>query len=1273
MISLLYITLPLTLAAAPAEPAWLERVCEESTLESIHHPGAAAYHSSDTPTPVGSRTLIEAYSPRIEALREAEILLGEGDRLALEDREEEAREKWRSAAELYEGARDALGGAGAYQRLADSYLLKASAKGGVEQLMNRLGFQETDLDDGLSTEMVTKLFEYMDWEAVFDPQIQTRITAFYYKAIVLAAESYEGLVRQDISVEEESLELADDLYNQASERLDNNELHAAHSLAREARKLYHEIDYKPGELRASALEMRCEELSGNPFDALTQAQYLLRLAAKLPLGDEATETYIEAMRLYEKGRLKEALDSLQKAAKLYRESNDPSGIVNSTLDIGVMYIALGNYGEGERRLLQSLDLISELGPTDEYKSLNLATIHHNLANLYADTGRPRLATRHYCIALRSWRELGEPSHEVGTLSGLGASLRAQGRHSEALRALNLGLELQYRLSPEPDIEGDLLNNIGYVYYSKADYSTALDYYYRSLEPRGKLANPQKQAESWNNIASTLATLGRFNDALETFQSAFEAARDLESSIRTRTLGNMGAMLQYRGDYRRAIQAHSQALRAATSNHDVAWAVSSQLNLSRVYQEIGDMPAAEEHITEAIRLLGKGERTIEYAQALSILAQLQKRARRFEDAESTLRRASETSLNMNDPKLTLQIEVNLAVVESLQGDFQTALGRNKESLEKLNEIGDKYLTIRLLVIAALLNTHQGDPAKGVKQARQALDLATDVGLPTERVLGFSALSMAHLFDGEPDRARTEVTNAIEILEALHGTIRLPEIKSGFLDQFSLIYSLAVVLEVSAGRYEKAFEYAEKARSRAFLDQLGSQWIRFRPDSKGEPAALEQDLRRQLSYLQKSMDKERSLGYSDSTSARLASLSREAESVRRRYWKLVKQMRISSPEHASVSSVETLPLTEVQEEVLDDGTTLIEFFDSAGFGDDSTNCWVFAWVVERDSFQFVNLRLVSADLREKVGRLRNMVESRSLDLAASAELYDLLVKPLAPYIHNSNIVIVPHGILHYLPFAALWDAKESSFLIDTHTLTYAPSASSLKYTIAKRNPYEGRSLVIGDPDGSLPHAATEAKSVAAALGSVASLGERATERQIVERSGEVDVLHLASHGNYNEVQPFFSWIELAGDEEFDGRLETHEIFGLDLQRANLVVLSACRTALGRQTRGDEMVGMTRAFLYAGSPAVVTTLWSVDDAASAALMGSFYRHLFEATSSAEALREAQLEVKSVERWSSPYYWAAFTLTGDSHWRSDPGDAGGRRSQRRQRTMEIRSNGNH
>jgi CHAT domain-containing protein len=178
--------------------------------------------------------------------------------------------------------------------------------------------------------------------------------------------------------------------------------------------------------------------------------------------------------------------------------------------------------------------------------------------------------------------------------------------------------------------------------------------------------------------------------------------------------------------------------------------------------------------------------------------------------------------------------------------------------------------------------------------------------------------------------------------------------------------------------------------------------------------------------------------------------------------------------------------------------------------------------------------------------------------------------------------------------------------------------------------------------LPFAEQEARAIAALYATAPLIHTAATESIVRQQAGELGILHLAAHGYYNAVAPLNSLIALAPDGANDGWLTAGETYGLNLQQADLVVLSACQTQLGDLSAGDELVGLTRAFFYAGTPTVVASLWTVDDQTTALLMERFYTHLRAGMGKAAALRQAQLDVRA--DYPNPYYWAAFVLSGDA-----------------------------
>jgi CHAT domain-containing protein len=364
----------------------------------------------------------------------------------------------------------------------------------------------------------------------------------------------------------------------------------------------------------------------------------------------------------------------------------------------------------------------------------------------------------------------------------------------------------------------------------------------------------------------------------------------------------------------------------------------------------------------------------------------------------------------------------------------------------------------------------------------------------------------------------------------------------------------------------------------------------------------------------------------------------------YASLLVELKRQSPAAASLVSVDTASLAEIQD-LLDEGTTLVEFFVT------DKNTYVF--IVTRQRFEVIEIDVSRSQLFETILIYYDFAETNSPHPNTLRQLYEWLIQPVAPYLETDAILIVPYGILHYVPFAALTDGND--YFIDKYVPFALPSANALRFVPDEPQDFD-TALVIGNPTGTgglspLPFAEREAQSVAELFKTQPLLGNEATETIFRAEADRNNILHIAAHGAYNPDSPLFSSIYLASDNQYDGRLDVFEIYDLDLtHKTSLVILSACETQLGAKglrtglgvTAGDEVVGLTRSFLYAGTPSVIASLWNVDDEATGLLMERFYTHLREGTGKAAALRQAQIEVR--EEYPNPYYWSAFMLSGDA-----------------------------
>jgi CHAT domain-containing protein len=517
-------------------------------------------------------------------------------------------------------------------------------------------------------------------------------------------------------------------------------------------------------------------------------------------------------------------------------------------------------------------------------------------------------------------------------------------------------------------------------------------------------------------------------------------------------------------------------------------------------------------------------------------------------------------------------------------------------------------------------------------------------------------------GNPAEAVPYYQRAIEQIESTRALLESEEYRQSYFEGGVGVYGRMIQGLLASGKTEEAFNYSERARSRAFLDVLGT---------KVQLANVKSGLLQEEMALQ-----ERVAGLKaklPSADEPPGDLRRELREAEKAYDSFLAKVRKQNKEQTSLMTVEPLTLKEVQE-LLQPGTTLVEYF----VGPVGTR----VWIIEKERMQSVRIRLGKQDLAERVKTLRDSIfalgEKEKVN-ESSTSLYQELIQPVLPHPSGKELIIVPHDVLHYLPFHAL-RSPDGRYLIEKYPISYLSSASLLQFVKEKRKAAGEKVLAfgnpdLGDPEKNLEFAELEAKEVKAAYPeSSVYIGKEATEEKSKILSSKHDILHFATHAQLNEDDPLSSAVLLAREDKEDGRLEVWEIFGMDL-RANLVVLSGCETGLGKLSTGDELVGLTRAFIYAGTPSVAASLWSVDDSSTAHLMASFYRNL-KTMSKVEALRQAQLglirgegrsdllarrgvggigklgETQKPESASQdpisistshPYFWAPFILVGD------------------------------
>jgi len=432
----------------------------------------------------------------------------------------------------------------------------------------------------------------------------------------------------------------------------------------------------------------------------------------------------------------------------------------------------------------------------------------------------------------------------------------------------------------------------------------------------------------------------------------------------------------------------------------------------------------------------------------------------------------------------------------------------------------------------------------------------------------------------------------------------------------------------------------------------------------------------------------------TDAEAATAEKELDGLTVELEQVQGRIRASSPQYAALTQPAPLDLNEIQSKVLDDKTVLLEY----ALGAEKS----FLWAVTRTSMDIYELPARS-EIESAARRVYELLTARNKKMtnetaaarlarvraadgeyfAAARRASEMLLGPAAARIADKRLLIVGESVLKYLPFGALPDPGSDVPMIAKHEIVTAPSASVvavLRQETAGRKPAAKTLMVLADPvfnaedarlapvtkaarrseSGSdtqnfarLRFSRTEAEEITRLAASGATLKaldfEASRETAMKPALGEYRIVHFATHSLLNNEHPELSGVVLSlvdrNGRPQNGFLRLYDIYNLRLS-ADLVVLSACRTALGQEIKGEGLIGLTRGFLYAGAPRVVASLWEIDDRTTAEAMKRFYEGMLgRGERPAEALRGAQMALWRTKGWDAPYYWAAFTLEGE--WR--------------------------
>jgi CHAT domain-containing protein len=760
---------------------------------------------------------------------------------------------------------------------------------------------------------------------------------------------------------------------------------------------------------------------------------------------------------------------------------------------------------------------------------------------------------------------------------------------------------------------------------------AIAAYQQSLQVTTRQDMPFEWADTMNNLANAYMHRIR-GDRADNLEQAIAAYQQV-LQVRTRqamplewaeTMNNLAAAYtdRIRGDradnLEQAIAAYQQSLRVMTSQAmPVKWAATMS-NLATAY-------------ADRIR----GDRADNLEQAIAACQQaLQVATRQAMPLE--------WARTMNN--------LALAYVDRIRGDRADNLEQAIAACQQALQVRTRQAmpmqwanTITYLAITYAKRI-RGDRAENLERATAAYQAAIDgaqaIGIRDYERRAAGGLGLLHYAEREWAPAYAAFDTAIAALEAMRTGYFSEEAKTRLAEESALLYTHMTDTCLHLDRPQEAMERAEAGKSRLFLDQLGTDAFL----TPSLPAAQKPLLEREANLISELRALEHAIRNAPDEARRRQFVAQQAER-RAALDEMWAQLEPHAPDYVALRRGDPIKYEQLQALVdgFDTAAALVEFYTLP----DEIIAFVLRSgekepaVAQVDITQDQLLHHVQTYWREVVEYpQRGDIGQRWQELAGP------LLADVLPHLEKAELIyLVPHGLLHYLPLHAL--RMDGEYLVDRIPIAYAPSAAVLgrviQRTVGIERMGQPKALVAGNPTLDLRYAESEAQQVAKLFGAQPYLGERATKATVQSELAGKDVAHLACHGYFYPIHPLQSGVVFAGGE----RLTAQEIMGLNLQ-ADLVTLSACTTGLTKVSGGDELVGLTRALLYAGASSVLVSLWAVDDESTGQLMTDFYHRLYDDTgqkvkAEAIALREAMLELRKTKE--HPYYWAPFILVGD--WR--------------------------
>jgi CHAT domain-containing protein/predicted negative regulator of RcsB-dependent stress response len=876
-----------------------------------------------------------------------------------------------------------------------------------------------------------------------------------------------------------------------------------------------------------------------------------------------------------------------------------------------------------------------------------ATALRARANALYAKGEHAAAADHHQQAAVLFEAAGETNQVARTLSSSTQPLLLMGEYNRAFAAAERARQIftaegnSWRLA-RLDI------NLGNVYFRQDRFEEALAAYeraYRGLPPQ---TDPEGIAAVLSNMATCYIFLNMFPQALDSYARARQFCEEHGMPLLvTQADYNIAYLHFQRGEYSRAIGMLRATLVNAKKIGDAYHQALCNLDLSELYLDLNlSVEAGElsQQGYEGFRKLGMGYETAKCL-AFSAMAAAQQ-GHAFEGLKlySESREIFVKEKNRAWPSL---IDLYRAQAFFEEGRCFEARRYCAQALEKFLDLNLSSKAVRAQLLLVRIAMQTGETDQAFHNATAALENVLKLESPFLSHQAHLLLGNLYLARGDREQAYASYQCARQALEMLRANLRGEELKVAFIKNRLEVYENLV--ELCLGRQnarqddlnptEEAFTYVEQAKSRSLMDLFARPAPAFTEKTPGQSELVRsiQDLREELNWYYNLIEREQ-LQPEQHSPDRIAALENKAQRHEKELVRILHDATDADAAQAGLQIPSHVPIATIRAAISED-TLLVEYFQ--------VRDRILLCLLGRETLEIVPvtlqprvaglLRLLQFQLSKfRLGPqyLESVHDSLLQTTQAHLkELYDELIAPVAPRLKAKHLIFVPHGLLHYVPFHALFDGTQH--LIDRHTVSYAPSASIYALCQTRTANSSGASLVFGIPDPQAPAILDEVEALTGVLDRAELfIGQNATVNVLREKGPASRLIHIATHGRFRQDNPMFSAIRMG-----DSFLSLFDLYQLRLP-VELITLSGCSTGLNVVAAGDELIGLARGLLHAGAQSLILSLWDVHDKSTAEFMSAFYGRLGKGESKAEALRSAMLQLRA--SYPHCYQWAPFILVG-------------------------------